>query len=65
MSRRSPAELVAELGPRWRACQDRLRPCSVRHEQECRNIFHLIGKETVGAVELRHLNPQTQDFTIP
>lgn len=29
------------------------------------NIFRLSGKETVRAVELGHLNPQTQEFTIP
>ncbi len=29
------------------------------------NIFRFSGRETAGAMRLSHLNPQTQDFTIP
>ena len=29
------------------------------------NIFRFSGKETAGAVKLDHLNPQTQEFTLP
>jgi hypothetical protein len=29
------------------------------------NIFRLSGKQTAGALRLDHLNPQTQEFTIP
>ena len=29
------------------------------------NIFRFSGKETAGALRIGHLNPQTQEFTIP
>jgi LVIVD repeat-containing protein len=29
------------------------------------NIFRYVGRETAGAMRLSHLNPQTQEFTIP
>lgn len=29
------------------------------------NIFRFSGKETAGAIRLDHLNPQTQEFTLP
>ena len=29
------------------------------------NVFRLSGRETAGAIRLPHLNPQTQEFTIP
>jgi hypothetical protein len=29
------------------------------------NIFRYSGRETAGAMRLDHLNPQTQEFTIP
>lgn len=29
------------------------------------NIFRFSGKETAGAIKLDHLNPQTQEFTLP
>jgi hypothetical protein len=28
------------------------------------NVFRFSGPETAGAMKLRHLNPQTQEFTI-
>jgi hypothetical protein len=29
------------------------------------NVFRLSGNATGGAVRLDHLNPQTQDFSLP
>jgi hypothetical protein len=29
------------------------------------NVFDLQGKETATAIKLRHLNPQTQEFSLP
>lgn len=29
------------------------------------NVFRLSGRETAGAIRLPHLNPQTQEFTLP
>jgi hypothetical protein len=29
------------------------------------NVFRLSGKQTAGAIRLPHLNPQTQEFTLP
>jgi hypothetical protein len=29
------------------------------------NVFRFSGKETAGAIRLSHLNPQTQEFTLP
>jgi hypothetical protein len=29
------------------------------------NVFRLSGRTTAGALRLGHLNPQTQEFTLP
>jgi len=29
------------------------------------NVFRLSGRQTAGAIKLRHLNPQTQEFSLP
>ncbi len=29
------------------------------------NVFRLSAPETAGAIKLRHLNPQTQEFSLP
>jgi hypothetical protein len=56
-------ELIDEVGGAWSSYWYN----GIIYESEITkglNLFRYTGKETRGAVRLRHLNPQTQEFTI-